>query len=606
MSPRPERPSDADYYERYRVELFSQGDLFRDVPLAYPLPAEELLVDEASPGSRRFLSGPLAFGSGMLITPSCSLGAQGAEGYGHPVRTLVPVIPLAELVGQGVVKETALADLRRFDHLINYMYLPPLEVDELEFGMPESVALLYMPVTLHHAFLEGQRVSQLAYRSAQQLQRKLVWFYSGFWRMTLTSSIRRWIDGRAKRLGSGSLPRERDLERGVQRTFCVRSLFATFALVLFAASATGAAPSASQPRVLALEGGTLGVASRLVAVDPRTLDVVRRGAQLPSWAFGYVYVRAPDGGTVAITPRPSSTADHLYFVDTETLGARGFLALGQTPCALAWPKPAVVLALVSTDCGAGPLHLLSIDPTSRRIVARSPAGSGTVQASARVPGGLVAVLATSGRARLVVASTRGVQSTALPWHVRRNELVVLAIDARGGHVYIAAGLQIADVRLGTLTVQTRALTSARTTSTTDKGTTGPLPSLAFVTPGKLAIALGQPGPNDTVRPRGAWLVNTSNWRRRLLTTDASKVVAGDGAVIAFDGEPGSGALLFSTEGRLRSHLADGSTVDGASVVDQMLLLDLQGTPAGFSLRDGHRTFYGGDDSLLFSLLGPTS
>jgi hypothetical protein len=181
MVPRPERPPDADYYERDRVELFSQGDLFRDVPLAYPLPANELLVDEAEGGgSRRFLSGPLEFGPGMLITPSCSLGAQGAAGYGHPVRTLVPVIPLAELVGRGVVKETALADLRRFDHLINYMYLPALDVDELEFSMPESVALLYMPVTLHHAFLEGQRVSQLAYRGAQQLQRKVVWFYSGW------------------------------------------------------------------------------------------------------------------------------------------------------------------------------------------------------------------------------------------------------------------------------------------------------------------------------------------------------------------------------------------------------------------------------------------
>jgi len=177
---KPERPPDAEYYERDRVELISQGDLFRDVPLAYPLPAGELVVDEASSGSRRFLSGPLEFGPAMLITPSCSLGAQGAEGYGHPVRTLVPVIPLAELVERGVVKETALPVVRRSDHLINYMYLPPLELDELEFAMPESVALLYMPVTLHHAFLEGQRVSQLAYRGAQQLQRKLVWFYSGW------------------------------------------------------------------------------------------------------------------------------------------------------------------------------------------------------------------------------------------------------------------------------------------------------------------------------------------------------------------------------------------------------------------------------------------
>jgi hypothetical protein len=180
--PRPERPRDADYYERDRVDLFSQGDLFRDVPLAYPLPADELVVDEESGGSRRFLSGPLEFGPAMLITPSCSLGAQGGGGggYAHPVRTLVPVLPLERLVEGGVVKEGALDELRRYDHLINYMYLPPLDVDELEFSMPESVALLYMPVTLHHAFLDGQRVSQLAYSGAQQLQRKLVWFYSGW------------------------------------------------------------------------------------------------------------------------------------------------------------------------------------------------------------------------------------------------------------------------------------------------------------------------------------------------------------------------------------------------------------------------------------------
>jgi hypothetical protein len=55
----------------------------------------------------------------MLITPSCSRGAQGAAGYSHPGRTLVPLIPVAELVDRGVVKETTLTELRRFDHLIN-------------------------------------------------------------------------------------------------------------------------------------------------------------------------------------------------------------------------------------------------------------------------------------------------------------------------------------------------------------------------------------------------------------------------------------------------------------------------------------------------------
>lgn len=102
MPPRPERPPDADYYERDRVELFSQGDLFRDVPLAYPLPAYEIVVDDDSGGTRRFLSGPLEFGPAMLITPSCSMGAQGTAGYGHPVRTLVPLLPVTEFVERGV------------------------------------------------------------------------------------------------------------------------------------------------------------------------------------------------------------------------------------------------------------------------------------------------------------------------------------------------------------------------------------------------------------------------------------------------------------------------------------------------------------------------
>jgi hypothetical protein len=44
----------------------------------------------------------------------------------------------------------------------------------------QNARITDVPVTLHHAFLEGNRVSQLAYRGAQQLQRKLVWFYSGW------------------------------------------------------------------------------------------------------------------------------------------------------------------------------------------------------------------------------------------------------------------------------------------------------------------------------------------------------------------------------------------------------------------------------------------
>jgi hypothetical protein len=75
------RPGDDEYYAQDRTALFSQGDVFRDVPLAYPTALEET-EDDREPderaedwlaaGKRRFLSGPLDFGPAMLITPTCA------------------------------------------------------------------------------------------------------------------------------------------------------------------------------------------------------------------------------------------------------------------------------------------------------------------------------------------------------------------------------------------------------------------------------------------------------------------------------------------------------------------------------------------------------
>jgi hypothetical protein len=180
------RPADDEYYEQHRTELFSQGDLFRDVSLGYPTVLHEADEEEGesdatagdwlTAGKRRFLSGPLDFGPAMLITPSCAMSAQGAAGYAHPVRTLVVVRALDDVVEHGFLNEHQAADIRRRDRFASYMYLPPTPDGEL----PESVALLYYPVTLHHDFLEGNRIAQLAYEGARQLQRKLGVFYAGF------------------------------------------------------------------------------------------------------------------------------------------------------------------------------------------------------------------------------------------------------------------------------------------------------------------------------------------------------------------------------------------------------------------------------------------
>lgn len=157
--------------------MFSQGDLFRDVPLAYPGPADQAVLSEedVSAGARRFLSGPFDVGFGMLITPTCSMRAQGTVGYAHPVRTLVPVRRFEELVEAGLLDRSKAGLASKRDALINYMYLPA--DDQLE--LPESLALLYMPVTVHHEFLVGQRITQLSFEGACQLHSKLVWFASG-------------------------------------------------------------------------------------------------------------------------------------------------------------------------------------------------------------------------------------------------------------------------------------------------------------------------------------------------------------------------------------------------------------------------------------------
>lgn len=166
------RPPDENYYEE-RTTWLRQGDLFKEVPLGFPFPPDAV---EHSEGNRRFLSGPFESGFGMLLTPSCSMAAQGKPGaYAHPARILAPVIAFDRLVDAGAIKAGALDQLREYDHLANYFYLPPIA----DAGMPESLALLYMPITLHHDYLEERRIAQLSIEAAVHLKRHLTYHFGG-------------------------------------------------------------------------------------------------------------------------------------------------------------------------------------------------------------------------------------------------------------------------------------------------------------------------------------------------------------------------------------------------------------------------------------------
>lgn len=168
------RPNDHEYYVDPWSETFLQGDLFKDVPLAIPAPPDAVFMAE---GERRFLSGPFDAGLAMLISPSCAMAAQGttatAGAYAHEARTLVPVRPVDELRAGGAVEKHNLGHLRS-DRLRNYFYLPESN------HWPESAALLYMPITVHHDVIAGDRVAQLTGLAFWHLRTKLMAFIGGY------------------------------------------------------------------------------------------------------------------------------------------------------------------------------------------------------------------------------------------------------------------------------------------------------------------------------------------------------------------------------------------------------------------------------------------
>lgn len=171
------RPPDDRYYEDTWSSVYFQGDLFHNVPLAFPWPPDLVLAGEEG-SERRFLSGPFETTHAMLVTPTCTMAAQGrtapVDGYAMPARTLVPVRPLAEVVAAGAVSDETVGHLRR-DRLRNYFYLPPHE----EWDFPESVALLYQPTTVHHNVLNDLRIGQLRGEGFWQLRRSLAFYDAG-------------------------------------------------------------------------------------------------------------------------------------------------------------------------------------------------------------------------------------------------------------------------------------------------------------------------------------------------------------------------------------------------------------------------------------------
>jgi hypothetical protein len=167
------RPPDENYFIKPWSDTFLQGDIFDHVPFAMAAPPDAVFTDE---GDRRFVSGPFDSTLAMLISPSCVIAAQGdvpPGTYAHPARTMVPIRPLKEMVTSGSVPERNV-ELCRKDRLRSLLYVPA------GISWPESVALLHMPITMHHNVIIEERLAQLTGEAFWHLRVKLMAYTGGF------------------------------------------------------------------------------------------------------------------------------------------------------------------------------------------------------------------------------------------------------------------------------------------------------------------------------------------------------------------------------------------------------------------------------------------
>jgi len=174
MGPGEHRPHDHDYWTAPWSTTPFAGDLFEAIPFG-DQPTVIYAGEEESVAGKHFV-GEVAFGYGLLITPTCDMTDQHDGGSAHPYRVLVPVLPLRFVAEQtGAVAENQKL-IRSRDTIHPYMYLPPLEgvLDE------ESVACLFRPSLVSDELLTNppRRIAQLQPPARRHLKVKLAAYWA--------------------------------------------------------------------------------------------------------------------------------------------------------------------------------------------------------------------------------------------------------------------------------------------------------------------------------------------------------------------------------------------------------------------------------------------
>jgi hypothetical protein len=174
MGPGEHRPHDEEYWQRPWARALFAGDLFEAIPFGQQ--PTVLYTPEHGEASGKHFLGEIAFGYGLLITPTCDMTEQHGEcSAAHPFRTLVPVVPLELVVAQTGAIERSLGLLRSRDAITPYMYLPPLA------GIldGEHVACLFRPTLVSDDLLREppRRVAQIQASARRHLKVKLAAYW---------------------------------------------------------------------------------------------------------------------------------------------------------------------------------------------------------------------------------------------------------------------------------------------------------------------------------------------------------------------------------------------------------------------------------------------
>jgi len=169
------RPPDEEYWLAPWSEILFAGDVFEAIPFG-DQPTTVLTDEKAEPSPKHYL-GEVAFGYGLLISPTCDMYDQLAEEPqpAHPYRVLVPLLPLEEVASATAAVERNLGLLRSRDALAPYMYVP-----QLDGAFEESVACLFRPSLVADPFLADppRRIAQMHPEARRQLKIKLARYWA--------------------------------------------------------------------------------------------------------------------------------------------------------------------------------------------------------------------------------------------------------------------------------------------------------------------------------------------------------------------------------------------------------------------------------------------